>query len=125
MSSLGDPNVIPSGLCFPWAWQDVQDRGGLLVHGTIREPFKEPANRYWHAWSERDGIVRDWQCMKMGYGGRWRAKGYPVDVFYELYEPEHVVKYDADLASIRWLKTGLMPKHRHSVEGAPKTSRRR
>ena len=123
MPRIGDPNVIPAGRCYAWAWRDVQEHGGTLVHGIVREPFVTPAHHYWHGLSERDGIARDWQCMKVGYGGKWRGKGYPLDVFYSLYEPEHVVRYDEDLASMLMLEGGPMPGHRRRAEGPPKPRR--
>ncbi|HEY5657682.1 MAG TPA: GNAT family N-acetyltransferase [Myxococcota bacterium] len=90
---------IACGLCFPWALNDVLRHGGTLVHAVVTAPLSRPPHRYEHAWVERDGRVYDWQTMVVGYGGpRFAHKGYPIQTFYELYSPEHVVKYSVEEA---------------------------
>jgi len=97
---------IACGLCFPWAWRDVFDNGGTLVHGTVTAPQKRPRHTYAHAWVERDGKVYDWQTMKAGHGGRHRGKGYPRDLFYDLYEPEEVRRFDQEEAMVNLPRYG-------------------
>lgn len=97
---------IACGLCFPWAWRDVFDNGGTLVHGMVTTPQKRPRHSYAHAWVERDGKVYDWQTMKAGHGGRHRGKGYPRDLFYDLYEPEEVRRFDQEEAMVNLPRYG-------------------
>jgi len=87
--------AIPCGECFSWALQDAAAYGGTVVHGVVTTPLSSPPHRYEHAWVEREGKVYDWQTMEAQHGGRYRGKGYPIDVFYELYRPTATVQYTA------------------------------
>lgn len=99
-------DAIACGDCFRWAVQDAAEQGGTVVHGVVTEPSSSPPHRYEHAWVERGGTVFDWQTMEAQHGGKYRGKGYPLDVFYELYTPEGVVKYTAGEAVGEAARTG-------------------
>jgi hypothetical protein len=107
-------DTIACGMCYPWAYrQTIGDPSGrtVLAHGTVTEPLSQPPKSYQHAWAERttvDGIlVLDWQTMEAAHGGRWRGKGYPRAVFFELFQPADVTYYNADEAMRQMLQ------HRH------------
>jgi len=85
------------GLCFPWAGKYVIDQhneGAVLCHGRVTMPFSDPPEQILHAWVEHNGLCLDWQTMEAGCGGIYQGKGYPIGIFYELYTPDPVVKYD-------------------------------
>jgi hypothetical protein len=118
--------IEPCGLCFPWAARDVIDHGGVLVHGTVEEPLAVEPNRYWHAWVERGDKVYDWQMMEAGHGGKWRGKGMPVDVFYELYQPKDIWRYTKRNAIIAMaMERHWGPWHEGSSAPEPNPKRRR
>ena len=100
-------NKLVCGLCYEWAYRDVQDHGGVLVQGTVTEPLSSPPSKYLHAWVERGGKVYDWQTMVQGQGGKFRGRGFPRKIFYELFQPERMKRYDDEQAMI------ALVRHRH------------
>jgi len=95
----------PAGLCFKWANQQAIKNDAIVVHGIVTDPLSNPPHSYPHAWIEVNGVVKDWQTMEAGCGGIYRGKGYPIDVFYELFQPQDVVKYEAHEAVTKLLAT--------------------
>lgn len=95
-----------TGDCFRWAYRQIQaDPGSLLVHGVVTAPFSDPPHSFPHAWIEKGGLVQDWQTMVAGHGGKYEGKGYPKDVFYALWSPREVRKYDQLEAAKEALKS--------------------
>lgn len=102
------------GQCFPYAVQQAMKFGVsepedtfAVAHGVVHEPCAVPPRRYVHAWIEWGGTVYDWQTMLGGSGGKYNGKGYPKNVFYEVYKPECIRTYTAEQAMVESLK------HRH------------
>ena len=87
--------MIACGQCYSWAYREVQESGGTLVHGTVSEPFAHPPHQYDHAWVERRGKVYDWQTMEAHHGGKFSGNGYPKKIFYELFKPTRMTRYSA------------------------------
>lgn len=99
------------GQCFHYATQQAMKWGMLepedifaVIHAVVHAPCASPPRRYVHAWIEWDGIVYDWQVMLGEYGGKYNGKGYPKDVFYEIYKPERIRTYTAEQAMVESLK---------------------
>ena len=80
------------GDCFRYAGKRAVQEKSDLYHGLVTNPMSEDPP-YWHAWVEIDGTIYDWQCMKAGCGGKYCQKGYPREVFYELFNPKNIKKY--------------------------------
>jgi uncharacterized membrane protein (UPF0127 family) len=94
--SLDERKTIACGECYPWAFNEFIKSGGrgmTLNHGTIVAPQSLNTKRYGHAWIEKGGRIFDWQMMVMGDGGKFRGKGYPKDIFKELFKPKDVNTY--------------------------------
>lgn len=71
------------------------DKNIKVFHGVVQQPFS-PDPPYVHAWIEKpDGTLQDWQTMEAGHGGNWMGKGFPKELFYELYSPQQVKEYSA------------------------------
>lgn len=68
------------------------------MHGLVTEPMSDPPHRYLHAWVEDNGYVYDWQTMEAGHGGIYRGRGWPRETFYEVFQPEHMVRYSWEQA---------------------------
>ncbi|NIQ15498.1 MAG: hypothetical protein GTO02_14205 [Candidatus Dadabacteria bacterium] len=102
--------IDPVGQCYSYALNLIKKSGWdedvMLVHGTVSAPFSDPPHSYNHAWIEKEGIVYDWQCMEFGHGGKYRSKGYPKAVFYELYDPQNMTRYDKEQALINAVRNG-------------------
>ncbi|MHA2062846.1 MAG: hypothetical protein ACXABY_00455 [Candidatus Thorarchaeota archaeon] len=99
--------TIPCGECFRWANTYVIDHPNAIVfHGTVEAPFSKPPKRYAHAWVEDRGKVLDWQIMVAHHGGKWRGKGYPREVFYELYSPKVSSSYTSTEATRSFVQHG-------------------
>jgi len=62
------------------------------VHGKVRQPFTD--YYYNHAWIEINGVVKDWQTMKMG-SSKFANIGWPKDLFYETFNPIEVKEYSS------------------------------
>lgn len=58
------PGTVALGDCFRWAAVDALENGGMVVHGTVYDPWSR--RRYPHAWTVRGGRVRDWQMSAAG-----------------------------------------------------------
>lgn len=102
---MENKKTIPCGDCFRFATQEAENYpNATIVHGTVTAPFSQPPNEYAHAWIESDGIVYDWQTMKAGHGGNFQGKGYPLDVFNELYKPKNELRYTPEEATINALR---------------------
>lgn len=104
MARKNRPEIEATGLCFPWALRYLLDHPDvMLCHGMVTEPMASDPRVYSHAWIETpDGLVLDWQTMESYFGGKWRGVGYPIDVFYELYDPEYISRYTFEQAA--WLR---------------------
>lgn len=95
---MGECKVIPAGRCFPYVHRQalvalVENGTVVCVHGRIKQPFTD---RYYpHAWIEVDGLVMDWQTMEMG-SSKFAGKGWPIDLFYETFNPISVEKYSSN-----------------------------
>lgn len=68
--------------------------------------MSDPPHRYLHAWIEDNGYVYDWQTMEAGHGGVYRGRGFPRDVFYELFQPEDTVRYSWEQALANLVRHG-------------------
>jgi len=104
-----NPAVIPFGQCYSWALRQIRnDTSGhtVLVHGTVTEPFHRPLHKYPHAWVERDGKVFDWQTIEAGHGGNFMGVGFPREVFYELFKPTKMKRYNHNAALVAALRSG-------------------
>jgi hypothetical protein len=92
------------GLCFEWGYRYLKDHPeAVLHHGTVREPFSD-GPEFPHAWVTQNGIVKDWQTMEAGHGGKYNRRGYPEAVFAELWRPRETAAFtliEATLASAR------------------------
>jgi len=90
--------TIALGDCYRYAYHRTSEEGGTLVHGTVEQPFARPSRSYGHAWVEHEGTVYDWQTMEAHGGGNWMGKGYPQEVFYELFKPTEMTRYTSEEA---------------------------
>lgn len=102
-----EENPRGAGHCYDWAYQQIKaDESGesILVHGTVSDPFSIPPHSYKHAWVEKGGMVFDWQTMVAHHGGKHMGKGYPVEVFYELFQPKKMKRYSKEEAYKAMLK---------------------
>lgn len=81
------------GDCYRWAYAYVVKNPTATLHqGLVTQPYsKKPP--YEHAWVEHGGVVRDWQTMVAGYGGKFRNRGYPKRIWEQLWNPEKVKVY--------------------------------
>tara|TARA_Y100000034_G_C6837139_1_gene378429 strand:+ start:202 stop:1218 length:1017 start_codon:yes stop_codon:yes gene_type:complete len=99
---MEDPRWNPTpkgGQCFPWAYEYINENpDAMLLHGYVTEPLSDPPKRYWHGWVIHNGIVKDYQTMVEGHGGRFAFKGYPVALWMSLYKPWDVEEYERDEA---------------------------
>lgn len=77
----------------------------ILVQGTTVIPFEKPVQKIGHAWVEHRGKAYDWQTMEAGYGGKFRGKGYPIEVFNEIYKPTGTRRYTQEEAIVALLKS--------------------
>jgi hypothetical protein len=84
--------IQPIGQCFTWACkQAMLDKNIIIYHGIVHDSWKNTS--YPHAWIEKNGKIFDWQMEEMGGGGKFNKKGYPPDIFKEIYSPQNVKKY--------------------------------
>lgn len=92
--------VQPLGDCYRWAYNYIFKHGtALLHHGYVNSPFsKNPA--FPHAWVTHNGLVKDWQTMVAGFGGKFRGLGYPEAVYAELWHPTRVHTFTQEEALI-------------------------
>lgn len=75
----------------------MRNTDAVLYHGYVKAPLsKEP--RFAHGWVVHNGIVKDWQTMVAGFGGRFMGIGYPERVWRELWKPQHVISFTAEQA---------------------------
>jgi hypothetical protein len=82
--------TIPGGQCFPFAFDEVVERGGVLVHGRVTHPWDK--NKYLHAWIEKDGKVLDWQ-RNQGYRPYGQDVWADKEWWYGAWKPEEIVRY--------------------------------
>lgn len=88
--------TIACGDCYRWAFRyALEHPDAVLIHGTVAEPMGSP-KRIAHAWVVHDGIVKDWQTMEAGYGGKWEGQGYPWPAFQKTWAARPVEEYDYD-----------------------------
>ena len=88
--------TIACGDCYRWAFGYVHDHpDAVLVHGTVAEPMGS-GKRIDHAWVVHDGVVKDWQTMEAHFGGKFRGKGYPEAVYYDLWSARPEEEYTVD-----------------------------
>lgn len=82
--------VQPLGDCYRWAYNYIYKHGDALLHqGYVTAPLSnEPA--FPHAWVTHNGLVKDWQTMVAGFGGKFHGRGYPEAVYVELWQPSRV-----------------------------------
>jgi len=99
--------TVAAGLCYDWALDYVRAHDDvLMVHGTIAEPFEVPEHRFPHAWIVENGIIRDWQCMVAGLGGRYSGTGYPEADFEETFKPRSATAFTAREATMLMTRSG-------------------
>jgi hypothetical protein len=96
------------GDCFRWAYTYIKKHpNALLQQGLVVAPYpgieKTP---YEHAWVVDKGIVKDWQTMVAGFGGKYRGVGYPEAVWNELWQPEHVRSFNQTDAMVTLARQG-------------------
>ena len=94
--------AIPCGECFSWAYREVRESGGILVHAKVSFWGKT----FDHAWIEKGGKVYDWQTMVAGFGGKFRGKGYPEAVYAELWQPSGVKVFNKTEALVASARAG-------------------
>lgn len=101
-----DPKVQPLGDCYRWAYNYVFKHANALLHqGQVRAPLSnDPA--FLHAWVTHKGIVKDWQTMVAGFGGKFRGRGYPEAVYAELWQPSGVQTFTQEEALIAAARAG-------------------
>jgi hypothetical protein len=87
--------VVPVGLCYEYAYKWQKTHGGVLVHGTVHDPWDGHA--FVHAWVEKGGKAVDWQNMEVrGRGPR------PLEEFYETWKPAKMVRFDEEEALLAY-----------------------
>lgn len=74
------------GDCFRWALWDAVRNGGNLVHGWVQHIIGTELIA--HAWTERDGLVYDWQSCEYSEVGPT-----PLDKFYQQRKPTGLAVY--------------------------------
>ena len=107
-----DARRDPTGLCFPYAWQESRARGGVIVHAFITHPAT--GKRFWHAWVERRGRVYDDAGHHL-----------PVRRFYALMNPRDVRRYTVVEAAVNMLRTRHHGPWEHEETPSPPPPRRR
>lgn len=83
------------GDCYRWAYQYLlKHPTAVLCQGTVVAPYADagPA-RYAHAWIVDGGVVKDWQTMVAGFGGRFSGRGWPAKHWVQRWQPLSVKKY--------------------------------
>jgi hypothetical protein len=98
-SSLIKANVIPCGDCFNYAFLDhITRKPSTLVHAIVQHPHS--GKKFYHAWTEDDNKVYDWQTMKLGMS-KYAGQGWPKDEFYSVYKPTDIKKYPGSVGNFR------------------------
>jgi hypothetical protein len=86
----------PTGDCYRWAYRYVlKHPQAFLYQGYVRDPDGVERGPFGHAWVIHKGIVKDWQTMVAGLGGRFRGCGYPETIYNQLWRPARVQVFDA------------------------------
>jgi len=94
------------GDCFRWAYTYIKKHPTALLHqGLVRLPFSTE-KPFAHGWIVHNGIVKDWQTMVAGFGGKYRGVGYPEAVWNELWQPEHVRSFNQTDAMVTLARQG-------------------
>jgi hypothetical protein len=100
--------VKPLGDCYRWAYHYVHKHpNAVLYQGTVTAPYKDAGKApYEHAWVLDGGVVKDWQTMVAGMGGRYRGVGWPEDVWARAWKPRHVKTFTQEQAHIAVVRHG-------------------
>ena len=94
------------GDCYRWAYQYVIKNPTAVLHqGLVTAPHSSD-KPFEHAWIEHNGVIKDWQTMVAGYGGKFRNKGYPKRTWDLLWKPENVKTFTVDEARAESLRYG-------------------
>jgi len=94
------------GDCYRWAYLYVVNHPKAVLHqGLVTAPYSD-LPPYEHAWVEHDGVVKDWQTMVAGYGGKFRFRGYPERTWEALWKPERVKMFSREEAMAEMSRTG-------------------
>ena len=91
------------GDCFRWAYHYQQKHRHVVLHqGLIVAPHSVGigSKPFPHAWVVDDGLVKDWQTMVAGLGGRFRGTGYPEGTWTQLWQPKAVKSYTIEQSVI-------------------------
>lgn len=94
------------GDCYRWAYNYVRKHpSAVLYQGMVTAPYADgPEEPFGHAWVVDGGVVKDWQTMVAGFGGRYKGKGWPVDVWATRWKPTNVRRYTLDQARAELLR---------------------
>jgi hypothetical protein len=94
------------GDCYRWAYAYVlKHPTAVLYQGVVTAPYSE-GKPYEHAWVEHGGVVKDWQTMVAGYGGKFRNRGYPKRTWEHLWNPEKVKTFSREQAVAEFDRAG-------------------
>lgn len=85
---------IPLGECYSWAWRFVKDNDGILVHGTLTNPWD--GKQLSHAWVELDGYIFDWQTQ--------HTDPLTINEFIRRWQPSGIKRYSKEEALINVIK---------------------
>jgi len=85
---------LPLGECYSWAWRFVKDNDGILVHGTLINPWD--GRQISHAWVELDGYIFDWQTQ--------HTDPLTINEFIRRWQPSSIKRYSKEEALINVIK---------------------
>lgn len=94
----------PLGDCYRWAYHYVlKHPGAVLYQGKVTAPPSSGGGSapYDHAWVLDGGVVKDWQTMVAGFGGRYRGRGWPESVWNRVWQPQDTRAYSIEQAMIQ------------------------
>jgi hypothetical protein len=96
------------GDCYRWATLYVLAHpNAVLYQGTVVAPYSDVGkDRYDHAWVLDGGVVKDWQTMVAGMGGRYTSKGWPQDVWERAWKPRSTKVFTHEQARLAFSRYG-------------------
>ena len=111
--------TLPIGLCFQYAYQFWRKNGGVIVHGTVHDPWD--GHPFAHGWVEKGGKVYDWQNMEMRKVGPK-----PIAEFYDVWKPVRMTRFEDSeeilLSFARSRHYGPWPPFSKSIKGQDRSA---
>ena len=83
------PKPEPHGQCYASAYHFVREEGGILIHGSVRDP--QTGRRFPHAWVEKADWIIDAEHLD-------DFRYLPKERFDRAFQPQIWGQWDADAA---------------------------